>query len=138
MSSNGLFSMSPRKTPPIDPPSSAELSEDPFGQDPEFVAHMEALIASGLSPASAMQFLARLIAGVRGASKEGMEKIKMMDKLLNTARAMMETKLKNEEAVAISRRLDEMEEWMRQISANPPARSSIPAKELWHGRSGDQ
>ncbi|MEW6349762.1 MAG: hypothetical protein AB1646_11920 [Thermodesulfobacteriota bacterium] len=138
MRRQGLLGMSPRKSAPVDPPAPEELVDDPFGQDPEFVAQMEAMIASGLSPASAMRFLARLIAGVRGTSKEGMEKIKMMDKLLNTARAMMETKLKNEEATAINRRLDDIEERVQQISAHPPARSSNPTEELWHGRADDE
>ncbi len=40
----------------------------------------------------------------------------MVDKLLNTARAMMETRLKNEEAGAIAARLDEMELLMGKLA----------------------
>ncbi len=77
--------------------------------DPSFLSQIQELAASGLTPSSALSLITKLIAEAPGASKEAMERIKMVDKLLNTARAMMETRLKNEEAAAISAKLDEME-----------------------------
>jgi hypothetical protein len=121
-----------RDTPREDLPEEA-----PCLLDPELQAYADAMTSSGLNASVAMGFLSRLIAKVPRASKEGMERIKMMDKLLNTARAMMETKLKNEETTAINRRLDELEEWIDNISSNPPVRSSTPTEELWNG-STDQ
>jgi hypothetical protein len=38
-----------------------------------------------------------------------MDKIKLMDKLINSARHMIETKLKTDDLPAIMKRLDEME-----------------------------
>jgi len=77
--------------------------------DPSFLLQIRGLAAAGLTPSSALALITQLIAETPEASKETMDRIKMVDKLLNTARAMMETRLKNEEAAAIAARLDEME-----------------------------
>jgi hypothetical protein len=70
---------------------------------------MQEIAYAGLNPSSALELIIRLIAEVPAASKESMEQIKMLDKLLNTARAMMEIRLKNEEAADLSRRLEQLE-----------------------------
>lgn|GEM_PF-1287589 len=62
-----------------------------------------------LTAASALALISRLIGEVSAASPEKLDRIKLMDKLINTARAMMETRLKTEEAAAISARIDELE-----------------------------
>jgi hypothetical protein len=77
--------------------------------DPSFLLQIRGIAAAGLTPSSALALITQLIAETPEASKETMDRIKMVDKLLNTARAMMETRLKNEEAAAIAARLDEME-----------------------------
>ncbi|MGO9567257.1 MAG: hypothetical protein ACLP5H_06940 [Desulfomonilaceae bacterium] len=82
-------------------------TDAPF--DPAFLSQIRDLAASSLTPSSALALITRLIAEIPEAPKETMDRIKMVDKLLNTARAMMETRLKNEEAAAIAARLDEME-----------------------------
>jgi len=84
--------------------------------DPSFLLQIRELAAAGLTPSSALALLTQLIAETPEASKETMDRIKMVDKLLNTARAMMETRLKNEEAAAISARLDEMELLIEKLS----------------------
>jgi hypothetical protein len=84
--------------------------------DPSFLLQIRELAAAGLTPSSALVLITQLIAETPEASKETMDRIKMVDKLLNTARAMMETRLKNEEAAAISARLDEMEATIEKIA----------------------
>ena len=84
--------------------------------DPAFLAQIRDLATSGLNPSSALILITQLIAETPEASKETMDRIKMVDKLLNTARAMMETRLKNEEAAAIAARLDEMELLMGKLA----------------------
>ena len=84
--------------------------------DPSFLLQIRALAAAGLTPSSALALITQLIAETPEASKETMDRIKMVDKLLNTARAMMETRLKNEEAAAIAARLDEMELFIERLA----------------------
>lgn len=84
--------------------------------DPSFLLQIRELAAAGLTPSSALALITQLIAETPEASKETMDRIKMVDKLLNTARAMMETRLKNEEAAAIAGRLDEMELLIEKLS----------------------
>jgi hypothetical protein len=84
--------------------------------DSSFLIQIKELAVSGFTPSSALALITRLIAETPEASKEAMDRIKMVDKLLNTARAMMETRLKNEEAAAISARLDEMEAIIEKIA----------------------
>jgi len=77
--------------------------------DPSFLAEFRGKLASGLTASSAVDLIAKLMAQVPAASKEGQDQIKILDKLLNTARAMMEARLKMDEAAAISARLNELE-----------------------------
>ncbi len=92
--------------------------------DPSLAEQMQGIIFAGLTPSSALDLVMRLIAEVPAASKESMEHIKMLDKLINTARAMMETKLKTEEAAAIAARIDDLE---RQLEAMTASRAGISA-----------
>jgi hypothetical protein len=91
--------------------------------DPSLTEQMRDIITAGLTPSSALDLLMRLIAEVPVASKESMEHIKMLDKLINTARAMMETKLKTEEAAAIAARIDELECQLEALTTSRPGRS---------------
>jgi predicted glycoside hydrolase/deacetylase ChbG (UPF0249 family) len=84
--------------------------------DPSFLLQIRGLAAAGLTPSSALALITQLIAETPEASKETMDRIKMVDKLLNTARAMMETRLKNDEAAAIAARLDEMELFIEKLA----------------------
>jgi hypothetical protein len=91
---------------------------------------MRSIAGTVLNPSSALDLLGRLIAEVPSASKETLDRIKTMDRLINTARSMMDTKLKNEEAAAIVQRLNEMEREMDRIAAETagPGRSI----EIWN------
>ena len=109
-------------------------AEDAF--DPALISEMQALANSGLNPASILNLLGRLIAEVPSASKENMDRIKIMDKLLNTARSIMETTLKHDKAVAIMKRLDELEEQMERVAAEQTRVSSKP-QEIWKNRESD-
>jgi len=90
------------------------------GFDPNLLKKMQELAAAGLNPSSALELIRLLIEEVPSASKEGMERLKMLDKLLNTARAMMETRLKTQEAAEIAARLDEIEERMETLASRGP------------------
>jgi hypothetical protein len=107
----------------LDPPS-------PF--DTGLLENMRAVAGTILNPSTALDLLGRLIAEVPSASKETLDRIKTMDKLINTARSMMDTKLKNEEAAAIMLRLNEMEREMGRFAAETagPGRSV----EIWNKR----
>jgi hypothetical protein len=73
------------------------------------------LEAEGLSPSSALALLAGLIAELPDASKEKIERIKTMDKLMNTARALMETRLKTEDADRLFARVEAVERRMDRL-----------------------
>jgi hypothetical protein len=86
--------------------------------DPSFVRQMRKIVTAGLTPTSALDLVMRLIAEVPAASKESMDQIKMLDKLINTARAMMETKLKTDEAAVIAARIDELQHQLETLAAS--------------------
>lgn len=109
--------------------------QTPF--DPRFIVAIRSIVDSGLTPTSALDLLARLMVEVPASSKEGIEQIKMMDKLLNTARAMMETRLKNEEAAEIASRMDEMEVRLQRLAAEKLLENKRPA-EVWNGARADK
>lgn len=112
------------------PPDEALDAPSPF--DEGLLENMSVIAGTGLNPSSALDLLGRLIAEVPSASKEALDRIKTIDKLINTARSMMDTKLKNEEAAAIVQRLNEMEREMDRIAAETafPGRSV----EIWNKR----
>jgi hypothetical protein len=105
--------------------------------DPGLLAVMKQIAGSELTPSSALDLLTRLIAEVPTTSKEGMEQIKMMDKLLNTAKAIMETRLKNEEAAEIANRLEEMENRLERLAAEKGLANKRPM-EVWNGTKLDK
>lgn len=72
-------------------------------------AGLSRLNDSGLSPATALDLLKTLIMESASADKTGIEKLKLMDKLLNTARALMETSIKHEETAVIMARIEQLE-----------------------------
>lgn len=116
--------------------SNEQLPDQPDAFDPILISEMQSLANSGLNPASILDLLGRLIAEVPSASKENMDRIKIMDKLLNTARSIMETTLKHDKAVAIMRRLDELEDQMERVATEQTRVSSMP-REIWKNRESD-
>jgi hypothetical protein len=101
--------------------------------DRELAERIRGFAFGALTPSTALELIARLIGAVPTSQKEGLEQIKLMDKLLNTARAMMETRLKNDEAAAIATRLDEMESWMKRLTEEKKGDTKKP-REIWNGR----
>lgn len=99
--------------------------------DPGLIGRMRGIAASGLNPSSALDLIIQLIAEVPAASKESMERIKMLDKLLNTSRAMMETKLKNEDAAQLAARLDQLEMRLEELLMQR-SESDCKVLEVWH------
>jgi hypothetical protein len=89
-------------------------AEDSF--DASFLAEFRENLASALTPSKAVDLIAKLMAEAPAASKDQLERIKVLDKLLNTARALMESRLKMDEAAAISARLDELEARIESLS----------------------
>ncbi|MBI5249393.1 MAG: hypothetical protein HY912_07855 [Desulfomonile tiedjei] len=108
-------------------------SNDVNSVDSAFADRIRKIAQTEFTPSSALELLAQLISEVPAASKETMEQIKMLDKLLNTARAMMETRLKNEEAAAIAGKLCQLEGWMKRIAAKRMSQQSRP-REIWNDR----
>ncbi|MBI5569302.1 MAG: hypothetical protein HY914_05090 [Desulfomonile tiedjei] len=104
--------------------------------DPSLVDQMREIVSAGLTPSSALDLVMRLIAEVPAASKESMDQIKVLDKLINTARAMMETKIKSEEAAAIAMRLDDLERRIQELLSARLSGAARPA-EVWNDAGCD-
>jgi hypothetical protein len=116
------------------PDTSVTETETTF--DPSFLSKIRELASSGQTPSSALSLITQLISEIPEAPKEAMDRIKMVDKLLNTARAMMETRLKNEEAGAIAARLDEMELAIERLGIQKAAQPGTK-EEIWDDRRRD-
>jgi hypothetical protein len=107
-----------------------EIAMNPMASfAPSLAEHMREIITAGLTPSSALGLLMRLIAEVPAASKDSMDQIKMLDKLINTARAMMETRLKTEEAAAIAARIDQLECHVEALTVSGTGRSACVPEE---------
>jgi hypothetical protein len=99
---------SPLKKPPPLRPVEPAPSDDAY-ESFLCMERINSVAESGLTPASALDLLGGLIAELPEASKEKMERIKTMDKLMNTARAFIETRVKTDDAAVIFARIEEME-----------------------------
>lgn len=99
--------------PPVTEEPSPPVS---FGQD--LAEGIRELSEKGLTASSALELLSLLIPAVLSSSREDIDRLKMLDKMLNTARAMVETKLKTEESRMIAVRLDELESRMDGLSTS--------------------
>lgn len=117
------------------PEVGTDLPESGF--DPDALRRMRDMIALGLTPSSALDLVTHLIGAIPTASKDDMDRLKMLDKFLNTARAMMETRLKTEEAAALASRLEEMERRLSALVADKIA-AGARAEEVWDDRDSDR
>lgn len=88
-------------------------------------SELRRLASSGLNPSSALRLLTRLVIESASADKNRIEKLKMMDKLLNTGRALMETGIKHEETALILGRLEQLEARLEQLQKKAPVRYSV-------------
>lgn len=107
------------KTRLIDVVGNDDADEGAFSGQLE--SELERLGASGLFPSSALRLLTFLIMESASADKAKIEKLKMMDKLLNTGRALMETSIKHEETTIILDRLEQLESRLEQLRIKGPA-----------------
>ena len=85
---------------------------------------LDHLAVSGLCPSAALRLLNSLIIESAEADKSKIEKLKMMDKLLNTARAVMETSARHDEAARILERIEMLE--LRVDRLRRPASGTKP------------
>lgn len=111
--------------------TTAESTQSAGTFDPSLARQMRDIVAAGLTPSSALDLVMRLIAEVPASSKESIDQIKILDKLINTARAMMETKLKSEEAAAIAARLDDLEARIDELILRGSGNVE-PSVEVWN------
>ena len=88
-------------------------------------SELRRLSSSGLNPSSALRLLTHLVIESASADKNRIEKLKMMDKLLNTGRALMETGIKHEETALILGRLEQLEARLEQLQKKAPVRYSV-------------
>ena len=65
--------------------------------------------AGGLTSDAALRVVAMLIAEAPDASRQKIDQLKIMDKLINTSRGLMETRMKTGEAEALSQKLESLE-----------------------------
>lgn len=98
--------------------SSLENDTDIFLWDTD--RKLNELADSGVATAAALDLLGSLLHESSTASKTKIEQIKLMDKLLNTCRAFIETRIKTEEILAITGKLDELERRMDTFRVKLP------------------
>ena len=67
------------------------------------------LCAGGLTADGALRVVAMLIAEAPDASRQKIDQLKIMDKLINTSRGLMETRMKTGEAEALAQKLETLE-----------------------------
>ena len=63
----------------------------------------------GLTADAALRVVAMLIAEAPEASRQKIDQLKIMDKLINTSRGLMETRMKTGEAEALAQKLESLE-----------------------------
>ena len=67
------------------------------------------LCAGGLTADAALRVVAMLIAEAPDASRQKIDQLKIMDKLINTSRGLMETRMKTGAAEALAQKLETLE-----------------------------
>jgi uncharacterized protein Yka (UPF0111/DUF47 family) len=102
--------------PALSPSTHEGLSDAASHISAELSGQVEKIAAYGITPSSALDLIARLIAEAPTAAQDRMELIKITDTLVKTARSMMETKLKHDDAEAIMNRLDDIEAQIDQLA----------------------
>lgn len=82
----------------------------------ELLETLSGLAADGLTPEAALRVLALLIAEAPEASRQKIDQLKIMDKLLNTSRALMETRLKTGEAEELNEKVERLLEEVDMVA----------------------
>ncbi len=88
----------------------------------ELILALEALSSNGLTADGAIRVVTFLMAEAPTASRQKIDQLKIMDKLLNTSRALMETRLKTGDAESLSEKLSQLERELAELADNKKAR----------------
>jgi hypothetical protein len=83
--------------------------------EPGLVAKINEIVRVGANASAALELIIHLAAELITATDPPLDRIKLIDKLINTARALIETRLKDEEAAGLAGRLDQLEERMDKL-----------------------
>jgi hypothetical protein len=83
--------------------------------EPGLVAKINEIVRVGANASAALELIIHLAAELITAADPPLDRIKLIDKLINTARALIETRLKDEEAAGLAGRLDQLEERMDKL-----------------------
>ena len=78
---------------------------------------LAALGAGGLTADAALRVVAMLIAEAPDASRQKIDQLKIMDKLINTSRGLMETRMKTGEAEALAQKLESLENELEGLAS---------------------
>jgi hypothetical protein len=96
--------------------------EDPVTMDGNgLTGRLKIASQKGFDPDRAMWIIVSLLAEAAEADKEKLDRIKCMDKLINSGRHIFELKIKTEEAAAVHRRLEDLELRVEQVVASAAA-----------------
>ncbi len=79
------------------------------------------LCAGGLTADAALRVVAMLIAEAPDASRQKIDQLKIMDKLINTSRGLMETRMKTGEAEALAQKLESLESELEGLATEKKA-----------------
>lgn len=82
----------------------------------DLIQSLTGLSTHGLTADAALRVTALLIAEAPDASRQKIDQLKIMDKLLNTSRALMETRLKTGDAESLSKKLAELERELAELA----------------------
>jgi hypothetical protein len=83
--------------------------------DPGLVAKINEIVRVGANASAALELIIHLAAELITATDPPLDRIKLIDKLINTARALIETRIKDEESAGLAARLDQLEERMDKL-----------------------
>ncbi len=97
------------KPPDVMPARPPQEEDDAFPDVTDRLRRIMEDASSPLTASRAIHLIAQFMTLAPYCSKEDMDRLKMLDKFLNTARALMETQLKTEDAQSLHERLDAIE-----------------------------
>ena len=105
------------------PKLNGEPANGAFNDD--LMRSLSGLVKDGLTADAALRAVALLIAEAPDASRQKIDQLKIMDKLLNTSRALMETRLKTGEAESLQKKLEELERELANVAAQKKPKNKM-------------
>ncbi|MGC8603628.1 MAG: hypothetical protein ACP5VS_08080 [Desulfomonilaceae bacterium] len=91
-----------------------DMTNEAFNED--LIRSLAGLSCNGITADAALRAAALLIAEAPDASRQKIDQLKIMDKLLNTSRALIETRLKTGEAESLQKKLEELERELSELA----------------------